>query len=776
MPDFYLLNVGSVDTRKALMKQFGSMQKSDIYRFAEYLHLVPPIDSEDSILEKCSKEFLTETVTLHCERRVNQLQQLNEQPLYPTEQVIWDENVVPYESYSGEGVLALNKLNLQFLTLHDYLLRNFNLFQLESTYEIRQDLEDVLFRMKPWRHESRNETIWGGWARMALLLDSFQIVEVGKPFVGDKSPSVVKGEFAVNVGRRMDIKQEWENLRKHDVCFLVTCRSTQPVGTKYDIRKPFKDQIQVTYVRGCEIEGMMDQNGNVIEEYEAYEKRPQIQGDIRRYRVFLDPNQYRIDMENRVEKGAEDVYYTFNLVVRRDPKTNNFKAVLATMRQLLNTECVVPDWLTDIVLGYGEPDSAHYSKMSNVVPSLDFNDTFLSFEHLKESFPGYQIEATVEEDKMIPPFQLTFKDLIRKGGNEGEKVIEVTPLKREPQTPYVSYPNKNQVRLTFKDLIRKGGNEGEKVIEVTPLKREPQTPYISYPNKNQVRFTPAQIEAIKAGMQPGLTMVVGPPGTGKTDVAVQIISNIYHNWPQQRTLIVTHSNQALNQLFEKIIALDVDERHLLRMGHGEEGLETEKDFSRYGRVNHVLRERLRLLSEVERLQHAMKVIGDVSYTCENAGHFFRFNVCRAWDEFMEKCAIEKDGLVAEVFPFTGYFSDINPLFSGSFKADMEVARSCWRHINHIFEQLEEFRAFELLRNGRDRTEYLLVKEAKIIAMTCTHAALRRNELVQLGFRYDNILMEEAAQILEVETFIPLLLQNPQDGRNRLKRWCMIGDH
>ena len=37
--------------------------------------------------------------------------------------------------------------------------------------------------------------------------------------------------------------------------------------------------------------------------------------------------------------------------------------------------------------------------------------------------------------------------------------------------------------------------------------------------------------------------VVGPPGTGKTDVAVQIISNIYHNFPEQRTLIVTHSNQ-----------------------------------------------------------------------------------------------------------------------------------------------------------------------------------------------------------------------------------------
>lgn len=106
--------------------------------------------------------------------------------------------------------------------------------------------------------------------------------------------------------------------------------------------------------------------------------------------------------------------------------------------------------------------------------------------------------------------------------------------------------------------------------------------------RNTIRFTPTQIEAIRAGMQPGLTLVVGPPGTGKTDVAVQIISNLYHNHPNQRTLIVTHSNQALNQLFEKIMALDIDERHLLRLGHGEEALETEKDFSRlvqFGKAN-----------------------------------------------------------------------------------------------------------------------------------------------------------------------------------------------
>ena len=52
-----------------------------------------------------------------------------------------------------------------------------------------------------------------------------------------------------------------------------------------------------------------------------------------------------------------------------------------------------------------------------------------------------------------------------------------------------------------------------------------------------------QVEAIKSGVNPGLTMVVGPPGTGKTDTAVQIMHVLYHNFPDQRTLLIAHSNQ-----------------------------------------------------------------------------------------------------------------------------------------------------------------------------------------------------------------------------------------
>ncbi|KAM6131509.1 LOW QUALITY PROTEIN: RNA helicase aquarius [Pterocles gutturalis] len=744
--DFALSNVAAVDTRDSLVKLFGPLSANVLHQVASYLCLLPPLpEGEDSGYDK---EFLLELLVSRHERRISQIQQLNQMPLYPTEKIIWDENIVPTEYYSGEGCLALPKLNLQFLTLHDYLLRNFNLFRLESTYEIRQDIEDSVSRMKPWLSEYGG-VVFGGWARMAQPIVSFTVVEVAKPNIGENWPMRVRADVTINLNVRDNIKDEWEGLRKHDVCFLITVRPTQPYGTKFDRRRPFVEQTGLVYVRGCEIQGMLDEKGRVIEE--GPEPKPRLKGDCRTYRVFLDPNQYQQDMTNTIQNGAEDVYETFNIIMRRKPKENNFKAVLETIRNLMNTDCVVPDWLHDIILGYGDPSSAHYSKMPNQIATLDFNDTFLSIDHLKASFPGYGIKVTVDNPAMqIPPFRITFPIKGGKGKKRKEDGNEETP-------------------------------EEAKTLIVEPHVIPNRGPYpYNQPKRNTIQFTHTQIEAIRAGMQPGLTMVVGPPGTGKTDVAVQIISNLYHNFPEQRTLIVTHSNQALNQLFEKIMALDIDERHLLRLGHGEEELETEKDFSRYGRVNYVLARRLELLREVGRLQESLGVPGDVFLHCETAGHFFLYQVMSRWEEYISKVKVKGGKLpdvkdVSSFFPFHQYFANApQPIFKGkSYEEDMEIAEGCFRHVKKIFTQLEEFRAFAL-RSGLDR--YLLVKEAKIIAMTCTHAALKRHDLVELGFKYDNILMEESAQILEIETFIPLLLQNPQDGFSRLKRWIMIGDH
>jgi len=138
-------------------------------------------------------------------------------------------------------------------------------------------------------------------------------------------------------------------------------------------------------------------------------------------------------------------------------------------------------------------------------------------------------------------------------------------------------------------------------------------------------------------------------------------------------VIVTHSNQALNQLFEKIMHLDIDERHLLRLGHGEEMLETEKDFSRYGRVNYVLQQRLALLKEVNRMQQSLGVKGDVSYTCETAGHFYLYQVLSRWEKFEEDIKNFQEAVLEKKEEFSGYFLFI--MFFSSF-----FSREDWKLI------------------------------------------------------------------------------------------------
>lgn len=320
-----------------------------------------------------------------------------------------------------------------------------------------------------------------------------------------------------------------------------------------------------------------------------------------------------------------------------------------------------------------------------------------------------------------------------------------------------------------------------KSVRVSTYEPTTNGPYpADAPKLNKIRFTPVQVEAIVSGTQPGLTVIVGPPGTGKTDVATQIVSNIYHDFPNQRTVLIAHSNQALNQLFQKITNLDIDERHLLRLGHGEGDLETESSYGKSGRVESFLKNRAYFLAEVDRLATSLDAPGAHGSSCETAGYFYSVYVRPAWSKFWD--IVDEHENIAEIlaaFPFYGFFQNApQPLFpeDASREQVLELARGCQRHIDRIFSELEDIRPFEVLRTTRDKTNYLMIKEARIIAMTSTHAAMRRQEIADMGFRYDNLITEEAAQITEAESFIPLALQNPKDGELPLQRVVLCGDH
>ncbi|KAJ4834990.1 hypothetical protein Tsubulata_019278 [Turnera subulata] len=761
-----LSNIGAIHKRADLSKKLSILFPEELKELVcQKLKLVSDNDPWSKRVD-----FLIEVMVSFFERQQSQKEAINALPLYPNEQIMWDESVVPSINYSGEGCLALPKLNLQFLTLHDYLLRNFNLFRLESTYEIREDIQEAVPHLLAYIN-NEGDTAFRGWSRMGVPIKEFKITEVKQPNIGEVKPSSVTAEVTFSISSyKAQIRSEWNALKEHDVLFLLSIRpSFEPLTAEEAEKATVPQRLGLQYVRGCEIIEIRDEEGTLMNDFTGRIKRDEWKppkGELRTVTVALDTAQYHMDVTDIAEKGMEDIYGTFNILMRRKPKENNFKAILESIRDLMNEYCIVPDWLHNIFLGYGNPSAAQWINMPDLLETVDFKDTFLDAEHLKESFADYQVRFVNHDGTQNlhprPPFRIKLPRTLK--GNSHAL----------PGNKKSSVDSVNDVNMVD------AGAEKEILVVETYIPPDPGPYPQDQPKMNSVRFTATQIGAIISGIQPGLSMVVGPPGTGKTDTAVQILNVLYHNCPSQRTLIITHSNQALNDVFEKIMQRDIPARYLLRLGQGEQELATDLDFSRQGRVNAMLVRRLELLNEVERLARSLQLPEDVGYTCETAGYFWLLHVYSRWEQFLAACAENEDKptFVQDRFPFKEFFSNTpQPVFTGhSFKEDMRAAKGCFRHLKTMFQELEECRAFELLKSTADRANYLMTKQAKIVAMTCTHAALKRKDFLQLGFKYDNLLMEESAQILEIETFIPMLLQRQEDGYARLKRCILIGDH
>ncbi|ETO10995.1 hypothetical protein RFI_26379, partial [Reticulomyxa filosa] len=836
-----MTSIGSLDNRKKLIQFFEKLEPDELRDLMIKLNILFPDDNDNVCFQSLFRKYTPKSVYLeflfaHFISKESLRTKANNLPLYPTEKILWDRNIVPMNDDNDDdidtdnnAVLSLPKLNLQFLTLYDYLLRNFELFRLESAHSIREDIAKCVWKIRPRLKRDPNsgsnirKTHFTGYSRMGIPVKEFAITSVSKPKLGETKPAKVSAEIEVDLGPFVgDTRLEWEALKEHDILFLIRVQATRDVELEDDFEhsiqkwgvghktwESFTDkELGIEAVRGCEIVAVKDEHGTIIGERDWETNQVNVgQGSKRIFHVLLDSAQYQQDMMEMASSSSAststvDIYQSFNLLMRRESKENNFKAVLETIRSLMNdNEMALPKWFSNVFLGYGNPNSASFYHIKQEdynngkgkqCYGMDFKDTFLDMKHLIHSFPGKHI--------YIVDGQLNIKE-------------ELTPqTEHNYPPPYRLWFDPNDSRPE-EELLLKGSFEYISPIDSQRILVEPyvivdsQKQNQTNVKKNTIRFTPVQIETIKSGMHDGLTMVVGPPGTGKTDVAVQIINNIYHNYPQQRTLLITHSNQALNDLFEKIMKQDIDERHLLRLGYGAKELDTESNYSQIGRVNYMLQVRLNQLKEAQDLALSIGERIDRCVTCETSGHFYNLDILSKWEEFeyrleeIEEIYSDKlnhpdsklnylsslfpDGinvcdLIYNLFPFRDFIQLKNgeaPFYRQSYSEDKVMAYKYWKVVQSLFQDLRECHPFELLRTHKDRSQYLLTRQSKIVAMTCTHAAIKRNDFLQIKFQYDNIVMEESAQILDIETFIPMVLQQcDRETGCRLKRIILIGDH
>ena len=754
LEELCMASVQQLGDRAFLAQHLSKLESGQLRDLAVHLRLVPPVTNQPTTSQPTtdvttqptySPELLTEIITTEYARPHSTLDTINALPLLPTETRLWRD--------AEDSPLLLPTLNLQYLSYGDFFQRNFLLYQAEAYGQVRAELGEAIHAMR-CRLDLQGDTVFAGQSRMGVAIHSFRLTEVRQAQVGEALPAEVRGEILFSLhGLKGETRKEWEALREHDMVFVAQVEGRvrddeYEYGAKKESgREGEKDAVAqgsaflaeegVVTLRGCEVVAMEDEEGVRLNDLAHPDTLLKRAGKLRKLTVRFDPRQYQLDMEEEARQPQRRRYETFNLLLRRDPAKNNFKAVLETTRALLNEPTArlpLPHWLWNVLLGRGNPAAAHYSALAQS-STVDFGDTFEDAAHVRASFPQmtvrFQSKSGAAVETLEPPYKLTFE----------EDEIVCSPSaggRREEYEPFSLHP-----------ATRRAG----------------------------VRFTPTQVEAIRSGLQEGLTVIEGPPGTGKTDVAVQLIATLYRSHPEQRVLFVARSNHALNDLFEKIAGRAVAKRHLLRLGQGERELELQQDFTRLGRIDFCLRRCQTLLEEVRRLAVSLGAAEDVAYSCETAG-FFEQAAVRPRLEALERvlageaseaekaqCRALHANASEEQKAQAARWAALNDSELGAlFPRDLseaeqaERARGCAASLRELFAELKEYRAFELLRTNRHRTEFVLAQEARVVAMTCTHAALMRQQLAASGLKVDTVIVEEAGQILELETLIPLLLQ------------------
>jgi intron-binding protein aquarius len=228
------MSTGELTNANTLTRILSILGDDELLDVSSKLGVVTSLDLK--LTQGLSRDFVTDLLVFHLSRRANEVELLHQLSLYPSETMLWDGNLIPHgrhqkvKTLSSESelnvtqsVFPLPKLNLQFLSIYDYLMRNFELYRLETAYEIRVDLVDAIQRMNPVNNVkfgssgTKSVTKFNGWARMAVPVSSFSMTEVGKPHIGEVVPSRVTCTLEFDVSRfNGDVREEWEALREHD--------------------------------------------------------------------------------------------------------------------------------------------------------------------------------------------------------------------------------------------------------------------------------------------------------------------------------------------------------------------------------------------------------------------------------------------------------------------------------------------------------------------------------------------------------------------------------
>ncbi len=160
-----LSNYGSIDKRTELEGHLEVLTDEEIVQLCSLLGFRTSYPASTKVI--ANRKLLIEVLLSEHEKRKTFQETARDLSILPTEVTLFEPALLRNDNYNGSEPLAIPKLNLQYLTVGDFLWRSFILHRSESFYEIRKHVEEVLKRLRPALTRT-GQTSFDGFSRMAL--------------------------------------------------------------------------------------------------------------------------------------------------------------------------------------------------------------------------------------------------------------------------------------------------------------------------------------------------------------------------------------------------------------------------------------------------------------------------------------------------------------------------------------------------------------------------------------------------------------------------------
>ena len=161
-----LSNYGAINQRKELEESLAQLTDAELQEMCLLLGFrtaYPPAANVE-----VSRELLMEIMLFAHEKRKTFQETVRDLSTQPTETELYEPSLLRNETYNGSRPLAIPKLNLQYLSVGDFLWRSFILYRCEQFFEIRKYLEDIVKRVQPRETGSAGGVHLDGFSKMAL--------------------------------------------------------------------------------------------------------------------------------------------------------------------------------------------------------------------------------------------------------------------------------------------------------------------------------------------------------------------------------------------------------------------------------------------------------------------------------------------------------------------------------------------------------------------------------------------------------------------------------